>query len=171
MTTIPVERELLADLLSLDREKRIPAERHLYALLAEQPQAGAGQTGAAEHEAFAAWFDEVIRPRVSYGNPDSLKKNHLPAFQAGATWQRTQPPARHDQGDEVRRLREALEPFAALAKLFDDGVRGGTMPKTGAVMSWPRLDEAGELVDNELTVEHLRSARAALTRSPKGEEE
>lgn len=48
--TIKISRELLADLLSSDREKRIPAERTVYALLAnarppEQPVAG-------EREAF-----------------------------------------------------------------------------------------------------------------------
>lgn len=35
---VAVPRELLADLVSLDREKRIPAERHLYALLAQQKE-------------------------------------------------------------------------------------------------------------------------------------
>ena len=63
---------------------------------------------------------------------------------------------------EYERLREALEPFAALAHLFDDGVRGGTVPRTGTVLSWPRLGKDGELIENELTVEHLRDARAAL---------
>ena len=61
-------------------------------------------------------------------------------------------------------LLEALEPFAALADLFDDGVRGGTMPRTGVVMSWPRLKD-GKLVDNDLTVEHLRAARAAIAKA------
>lgn len=58
---------------------------------------------------------------------------------------------------EVERLRAALEPFAKLAELFDDARRSGLTPKTGTVMSWPRID-----YEYELTVEHLRYARAAL---------
>lgn len=37
MTDVLIKRELLADLLSNDREKRIPAERTLYTILASQP--------------------------------------------------------------------------------------------------------------------------------------
>lgn len=36
--SVAVPRDVLADLVSLDREKRISAERHLYALLAQQEQ-------------------------------------------------------------------------------------------------------------------------------------
>ncbi len=57
-------------------------------------------------------------------------------------------------------LLEALKPFANVACLFDDGRRGGTMPKTGPWQSWPRLDG-----DYELTVEDLQKARAAIAKA------
>ena len=44
----------------------------------------------AEREAFDAWFDESVKPSVIYGSPDILRRSNLPAFQAGAAWQRTQ---------------------------------------------------------------------------------
>ncbi len=56
-------------------------------------------------------------------------------------------------------LLEALEVFANLANLFDDGVRAGCMPSTGTIMSWPRLSSDGSIVENEITVEDLRVAR------------
>lgn len=58
---------------------------------------------------------------------------------------------------EVERLARALAPFAACAVLFDPDRIGGNMPDTGVWQSWPRLDG-----DYELTVEHLREARAAI---------
>lgn len=71
MTTIPVERELLERAAKMLRG--YDTGKELRALLAEQPQAGAGQPILP-----APWPSGVIA-------------------------------ARHDQGDEVRRLREALE--------------------------------------------------------------
>lgn len=62
---------------------------------------------------------------------------------------------------EIERLRAALEPFAAVACVFDPDMIGGTMPHTGPWQSWPRTIN-GEMVMYELTVEHLRNARAAL---------
>jgi hypothetical protein len=59
--------------------------------------------------------------------------------------------------EQRARLLAALQPFADLAELFDDGKRGGNMPSTGAISSWPRLNK-----DYELTVEHLRTARATI---------
>ena len=61
---------------------------------------------------------------------------------------------------EVERLRELLAPFARVATVFDDDRRGATMVRDGVFMSWPRMDG-----DYELTVEHLRNARAALSGS------
>ena len=40
MSKVTIDRDLLADLLSNDREKRIPAERTLYAILANPTQQG-----------------------------------------------------------------------------------------------------------------------------------
>jgi len=57
---------------------------------------------------------------------------------------------------ENRRLREALEPFSALADIFD--LPGGTRPQEGEIASW--IDH--RVGERTLTVEHLRTARAAL---------
>lgn len=62
-------------------------------------------------------------------------------------------------------LFEALAPFAALAELFDDCKRAGTMPTSGVIMSWPRIGEGGMIIRNELTVEHLRAARAVMAKA------
>lgn len=59
---------------------------------------------------------------------------------------------------EIALLRDALRPFAKVAHLFDDGVRGSGMPSTGAWYTWPRLVN-GEVHDYCLTVEDLRMAR------------
>ena len=53
-------------------------------------QRAAQSAPAGEREGFDAWFDQVVRPRVTYGSPDTLKDTHRPAFQAGAAWQRAQ---------------------------------------------------------------------------------
>ena len=54
-------------------------------------RASAAQSApAGEREAFEAWFDESVKPSVSYGSPDILRRSNLPAFQAGAAWQRSQ---------------------------------------------------------------------------------
>lgn len=55
------------------------------------------------------------------------------------------------------KLAAALKPFAELAELFDDKNRGGTMPESGQIYTWRRPNK-----EYELTVEHLRDARAAL---------
>jgi hypothetical protein len=56
-------------------------------------------------------------------------------------------------------LVEALQNFADLAQLFDDEMRGGTMPMDDddPIMQWPRVNR-----NYELKVGHLRKARAAL---------
>ena len=57
--------------------------------MSEQTSA-AKSAPAGEREAFEAWFDESVKPSVSYGSPDILRRSNLPAFQAGAAWQRAQ---------------------------------------------------------------------------------
>lgn len=120
MTTIPVElRELLERAASLitemsggirsaDEYGDFSAEcddaeefaSELRALLAEQPQAGAGQSVLAALD----WVDDFVArcngdDRGSCESVNTLRQ----ALTA------PQPPARHDQANEVRRLREALE--------------------------------------------------------------
>lgn len=62
---------------------------------------------------------------------------------------------------KVARLTAALKPFADCATVFDPGVIGGTMPKTGSWQSWPRMID-GKYHSFDLTVEHLREARDAV---------
>lgn len=62
----------------------------------------------------------------------------------------------------VSRAVAALEPFAKLAPLFSPEKRRANVPTTGLIVSWPRLGADGEMVENELTVEHLREAEAAF---------
>lgn len=62
----------------------------------------------------------------------------------------------------VSRAVAALEPFAKLADLFSPEKRRANVPTTGLIVSWPRLGADGEMVENELTVEHLREADAAF---------
>lgn len=62
----------------------------------------------------------------------------------------------------VSRAVAALEPFAKLAHLFSPEKRRANVPTTGLIVSWPRLGLDGEMVENELTVEHLREADAAF---------
>lgn len=69
-----------------------------------------------------------------------------------------QPAARHDQGDEVLRLREALEPFAAIADAYD-----------------PAEDDDHRVWIDAQSIEHVRlplrafrAARAALSASAEG---
>jgi len=62
----------------------------------------------------------------------------------------------------VARAVAALEPFAKLAHLFSPKRRSANIPITGLVVSWPRLGADGEMIENELTVEHLREADAAF---------
>ena len=64
----------------------------------------------------------------------------------------------------AERLAGALRPFADLAELFDDDRRGGNMPSTGLIMSWPRIGK-----EYDMTVEHLRAAVAALALRPSGD--
>lgn len=62
----------------------------------------------------------------------------------------------------VSRAVAALEPFAKLAHLFSPEKRRANVPTTGLIVSWPRLGPDGEMVEHELTVEHLREADAAF---------
>lgn len=63
----------------------------------------------------------------------------------------------------VSRAVAALEPFAKLAHLFSPEKRRANVPTTGLIVSWPRLGADGEMVEHELTVEHLREADAAFS--------
>lgn len=58
----------------------------------------------------------------------------------------------------VQALVAAIAPFAKLARIFDDDIRPGLTPDSGAIMSWS--NRAGE---NALTVEMLRRARDAYS--------
>lgn len=109
MTTINVPRELLEQVITELEPSGDPhwLAQELRALLAEQPQDGAGQSGAAV-EAFCG-----CRIVHSQKNGDILVQctQHVAA----------QPPARHEQGDEVRRLREALTELRDTMRLYFPG--------------------------------------------------
>jgi hypothetical protein len=65
-----------------------------------------------------------------------------------------------DLTEENGRLREALEPFARLAAVFD--APGGTTPTAGEIYTWSRMVN-GEPTDFTLTVEMLKAARDLST--------
>lgn len=113
-----------------------------------------------------------------------LWDEEVPTGYLGANWQEIAPWLVDGNGDSVLEgkiacpnqnnlaliaaapdLLEALAPFAELAKLFDDGIRGGTMPRSGVIASWPRLGVDGEIIEYHITVEHLQSARAAIAKA------
>lgn len=151
MTTIPVERELLERLLSgLDEfwEDQVGRKyvEQARALLAEQPQAGAGADPVEMGE---------LRVRLESGHKQFEFEEYSSAYalQDGThyLYAAPQPAARHDQGDEVRRLREALEKcLILLERHHREEYRGG----------------ARIVIRN-----HIDMVRAAMTHSPKGEEE
>lgn len=129
--------------------KDLRCDEDVLALLAEQPQAGAGQAVPTICD-----DDSVLVPRGLIGAacyaidkkadaPEVLKNLRSYRFVAAP-----QPPARHDQGDEV--LRDALR-YRWIAENADVDCRGGVPDGD--------YSSLGERID------------AALTQSPKGEEE
>lgn len=113
-------------------------------------------------------------------NPDSARdylvwwmREHLPSDQTFSAhireklsgdfaWQLAKALSTMQSPSAVARAVAALEPFAKLAHLFSPKRRSANIPTTGLVVSWPRLGADGEMVENELTVEHLREADAAF---------
>lgn len=171
MTTIPVERKKIESWLT-GLQCGVISQRHVFeelrALLSEQPQAdhsaqdlnmveqpqaGAGQAPVLveavavtkeddDGELYLDWLIEGgICALESAGTLLLVAHGKVTDDEGGGeVYTAPQPPARHDQGDEVRRLREALE----------------------AIQS-----RASNLMDDEL----FDMCDAALTQSPKGEEE
>ena len=107
-----VPRELLERLSTMELDttpRSIRLQDELRALLSEQPQAIATQSASAgEREAFEAWLG--IKP---CGAAHDLA---VMAFQAGASWQRTQA-----AGVPVQKLIEGLDEISALSRYLRQG--------------------------------------------------
>ena len=63
-----VPRELLADLLGNDHDKRIMAERHSLAMLAAAPSAPAADAGLVEALDYQVLFDAIAAATSVYAN-------------------------------------------------------------------------------------------------------
>lgn len=152
MTTIPVElRELLKGAVALI-EQYVPfptaAGQQLRAMLSEQPQAGAGQAVPADcRQRLAAEGKPYPRSSCQVCGSFSPKWRECDAAL------NARPPARQEQGDEVRRLREALEWYEE------------------KVQDCRKIGETGDNARQALDLDGGFRARDALTQSPKGEEE
>lgn len=141
--------------------------------MVEQPQAGAGQDVLDALD----WVDDFVA-RCNGDDRGSCESVNI--LRQALT---NQPPARHDQGDEVRRLREALESKVPLYEAVERAC--GELPDGWAITlqmengaGWVELyDAEGNQVEdfptnNERLDYTLNDAiDAALTQSPKGEEE
>lgn len=105
-------------------------------------------------EMWAASGDAVVRLTNIGIHHDIVSRVVYDAMLAAA------PTLPAQQSQWVQELLEALEPFSMLAELFDDSKRGSNMPHEGVIYSWPRPNR-----EYELTVEHLRAARAAIAKA------
>lgn len=129
------------------------------ALLAEHPQAGAGQAEIAAERSPNEWFALVMNAAAELEDAANCLHDTEAKQKAigAASYYRMQansapqPAARQEHGDEVRRLREALTTAANRLDRLTLEVPGGY---------W-----------REQAAEWTAETRAALTQSPKGEEE
>lgn len=76
-------------------------------------------------------------------------------YMNAAARERGEAPAPDALTQREGRLLAALQPFAALASLFEPG--SGTVPTSGPIYQWSRNG-----TEYALTIEHLRAAREAL---------